>query len=211
MLFTTETITKEEIIEAKSKDIYSKGDADMLLMELAFEKVFNEKFKILTGNKELNNDIWNTDISELLFSEEHALHGGQYQYATYLLTGEKTNRLTNKEFLNASLKENLIYVTFLAGATLTDIEGNEAISLAIADGSHGCSIKAIEGDVVTIVNPWDSGKEIKVKTDDLIKCNNKIFFALNMSKEKTKWQEFWSNLKNSFVLFYNGLFSESNA
>lgn len=52
--------------------------------------------------------------------------------------------------------------------TVKDVDGNDVI-LSTGNGGHIWSIKSVQGDNVTIVNPWDSSKEITVSKKEIAK------------------------------------------
>ena len=53
---------------------------------------------------------------------------------------------------------------------LTDIDGNKhEVSGVDVDSMHECAIKSIDGDLVTIVNPWNSKENIVITREELLK------------------------------------------
>ena len=52
--------------------------------------------------------------------------------------------------------------------TVKDVNG-KSVTLSNGNGGHMWSIKSVKGDKVTIVNPWDSSKEITVSKDEIAK------------------------------------------
>lgn len=178
------TITEEEIIEAKSKDIYSKGDVDMLIMELAFEKAFNDE-NIKTGIEDIDYDIQNRDDDE-----KHVLDGGNFNHVTYLLTGQNAIITKNTEILETiNPKITPTFVGFISGTSIKDIEGNEVLLCGGTDSAHAWNLKSIDGNVATIINPHNSSKEIQVNLDDLINTVNntvQILDTTTLSEENTK-------------------------
>ena len=56
---------------------------------------------------------------------------------------------------------------------IKDIHGNDVI-LTSGESGHMWSIKSVNGDYVTIVNPWDSSIEVTVTREELMKYATKI-------------------------------------
>ncbi len=52
--------------------------------------------------------------------------------------------------------------------TVKDVNG-KSVTLSTGNGGHMWSIKSVKGDKVTIVNPWDSSKEITVSKKEIAK------------------------------------------
>ena len=201
---TSFTITEEEIIEAKSRNIYSKGDADMLIMELAFEKIFKSQNTCL-NYPSLVRDILNSNKD----TEENPLDSGCFGYVTYLLTGEKTDSISTRQLAKFNPKETPTYLSCPSGTSIKDIEGNEIILCDGYDSSHAWSVKSIEEGIATIINPHDSSKEVKVTIDNLNKCKGIKVEILNVKAiiKANKKEEFWKNVGNSITEFFRKLFN----
>ena len=191
-------ITNDEMNAARKSGLYSDGDDDVLLMELATEKVMDM--------------IQDGDISSPLFLQESAsdsnlsIRSGNFRDIVYLLTGDKaeyTQNTSKKENNNGyerrlnelrpTIKQenklDSIYNTFekdsdSISATISfsdetnfnsnnpvkikDIERNDVI-LTNGTECHSWSIKSVDGDNVTIVNPWDSSFDVTVSRNELSK------------------------------------------
>lgn len=189
------TITEKELQRATKNEKYTTGDDDVLLMEIAFEKalkdVKNGKYEVpdyvlsqvkyksdvlsggqlqtfiylMTGD---NSDVaYNCYHSDLAYDETY-----QQQKVKDILYGELYN--TELEEIYDKIEENpedyaaVLSVknggSVLGEISVTDVDGNEVI---LADGSHAISIKSIEDDVLTLVNPWDTSSELKVEKDEI--------------------------------------------
>lgn len=142
------TVTEQEL-QSKNKSTsaksspYSTGDDDMLLMELAVEKIIKEgKADIETAN---------------------GLTGGSAYYLYQLLTGNEVQYAYVDEPMQAA-------------SLLVDYYNNQneySATLGVAEGfaglpdDHAYAIKSMDSDSVTLVNPWNSTKDVKISTESL--------------------------------------------
>lgn len=167
------TISLDEIKKHDTDDIkndaYSNGDNDMLVLELAVEKL---KKDIEAGKVtiEPNEKAWEGDRGG-------SIEGGFAQQMLYFLTG----RTSSTYLMNGSseknivpLSQNAIYEIFNnaldSGETAltfglyynehegTCVDGNK-FYIDLQDGGHALAITNLTKDTVTFVNPWDSTKE----------------------------------------------------
>ena len=161
-------IKKHDTDNIKS-DAYSNGDNDMLVLELAVEKLKKDieagKVTITPAEK-----TWEGD-------REGSIEGGFAQQMLYFLTG----RTSSTYLMNGSsennivpLSQNAIYELFNnaldSGETAltfglyynehegTCVDGNK-FYIDLQDGGHALAITNLTKDTVTFVNPWDSTKE----------------------------------------------------
>ena len=181
---TTITITKDDLVKANKNNTYAKGDGDVLLMELVFEKAFE---KIENGEIEVDRTF---EVMTKHAENESILSGGSLAYVVYMLTGDKSIEKVNRFFNDNSVSEsdinsvkedfeevydklennpdNTVGQILFKGSSddeIIDIDGEKHKGL----NSHSWSIKHVDGDNVTIVNPWDSSKDITVKKDEILK------------------------------------------
>ena len=212
---TNITITDEELQNMRNCGKYSTGDDDVLLMEVATEKVMDL--------------IKNGDISAPLFlkssasDDETSISGGFLVDIIYLLTGDKTKMAENpdsdnwrnnisahvRDILDFLLPQDVstdidavydllennfddyVATMSLCGEygnkdtiTATDVDGNEVV-LTYGGSSHAWSIKSVDGDTVTIVNPWDSSTEYTFTKEELKKYVSQIeYYELSNYKGK---------------------------
>lgn len=161
-------ITKEELIKAREAGIYSSGDADVLLFELAMEKSLLEDVS--------NPEKWN---------KGQIIDGGGSRFLICALTGyidpefrglspEKLFEYKYNDFKNGEI--TFTFTTSEEGS-VKDIKGND---VTIVNG-HEYSIVDIHVDkkdpsknTVTIVNPWDSEEEIVLPMEEFSKINSTI-------------------------------------
>ena len=189
------TITKEELEAAKQSGKYATGDDDVTLFELGFESIID---KIQKGEISIPGNHSGLSIKQ--GDTTAALSGGNLEDAIFLLTGNdvksefKSFGESTAEFdkILSTLKDNPDkYAAIIgfsggdSGFTLKDINGNVVCSLE-AGTAHAFSIKSVDEDGVTIVNPWDSSKEYKISLADARKFATGIqYYALDDSLKET--------------------------
>ena len=182
------TFTSEDLDKARESNIYSLGDDDVLLMEVATEAFLRE---LQEGNIKLPKGA-----PQFLYDEgENPLTGGFPNDFVYLLTGKKMNYeniVTNdgkyledealKSFYNINLEE--FYTQFEQNPNsscgclhirkgcdnkdieITNINGDKVI-LTNGKENHAWSIKNMDENTITMVNPWDSSIEVTVLKKDI--------------------------------------------
>ncbi len=172
-----------KIGDAPSESIYSTGDDDVLLLEIATEAFLtdleNEKIENLPQS-----------APDFLYQEEgNPLNGGFPADIVYLLTGE------NMEYKNITTPENKylegdalqsfydndledFYTKFeqnpdnscgtihikkddSQNVVVTDTKGQDCM-LTKKGENHSWSVKSVDENTVTMVNPWDSNNEVTV-------------------------------------------------
>ncbi len=192
------TITKEELKDARRTNEYSTGDDDVLLLELAFEKTLD---KVKNNEIELPEncpDLIDPD------DEGRSIEGGRLEDAIFLLTGENTTKVKNvfygeEEMADApeafrlynfamekfykKMRENpekyCAYISFRGekgnegAVTIKDTDGNDVV-LTHNDGGHAWSLKSIDGNYITMVNPWDTSIEVTVTKQEFEKYAKRI-------------------------------------
>ena len=193
---TNVKITQEELDAARKSGEYAKGDDDVLLFELGYESIIN---KIEKGELKIKGEHPGLSIEENINSGK-PLSGGNLEDAIFLLTGKdavsvfKTSEddLENFDKVLSSLIDNpdkyAAIIGFNAGENpliLRDINGNEICTLD-ANTNHVFSIKSVDEDGITIVNPWDSSKEYKISLADARKFGSGIqYYALDEDFKET--------------------------
>ncbi len=194
---TEVTITKEDIAAARRSGKYSSGDDDVLLMELATERVMD---KIRDGEMD--------DVPEFL--EEAAGDGdssiwaGSLRDIIFLLTGDNTKYAVDEDKMSEMLDElennpeNYAMTTSFDGTenggsyTVQDVNG-KPVELVT---NHAWSVKSVSGDTVTIVNPWDSSIEYTIPKSEFLKHAKGVEyynFDDDHSKEKPKYWQIINN------------------
>lgn len=178
------TITAEEILEAEahhsSSRAYAEGDNDVLIFELATEKLRRD---IDAGNVEIKEGgVYDNYSSKDNGQPGEGITSGWPEQFVYFLTGKKADYLRDinllKEqdvinFLNVHL-ESFIEDDFALSFALlggvynaTTVDG-ETFNLFL-DGAHALSIVDLTEDTITIVNPWDSEKKYTFTWEEFAK------------------------------------------
>lgn len=172
----TYTFSSDEIYNAKGKK--ADGDPDVIAFELAIEKHKEQVFKNHTsrGLEDYKNRLGRDPSTS-------ALDGGS--------SAEVFAILTNKQpyIFSASKKteEDRNNIMAIQAELLQKQAAPDKIALGVSflneDGpmhvKHAYSVEKVDKDYVTVTNPWDSLKEIKIKKADFIK-NCKTISFLNM-------------------------------
>ncbi len=147
-------VTAEEIIEAKMEGRLSSGDEDVLVLELAMQKVYGD----IEGDYE--STFWSRFIKNVNIQTDKKVNGN-------------SDKLRN--WLNVLLKNKQNGKNFAACFNLKS-NGDASCSCICADGStysytggaHAFAITDITSNSVTFVNPWDSATEYTVSWNEFI-------------------------------------------
>ncbi|MBQ9149999.1 hypothetical protein IJX73_03615 [bacterium] len=185
----TFNISEEELNNARMTKKYSSGDDDVLLMEVAFEKAFQDMEK-----RELNKSLIERLVDYLFTGqneiEESSLNGGHFEYVTQMLMGKSPKTLDSSKKIGEILEQyeqnpnNLsLFVSFFSeetgNYTMGDIYGN--VVVLSKDTSHAWSISKVDDNYVTMVNPWNTKEEIVVyKKDFLEKVSTLSYFDFTL-------------------------------
>lgn len=197
------TISLDEIKKHDTDDIksdaYSNGDNDMLVLELAVEKLKND---IASGKVKL--DVIE-DSYEGYNGESGEIEGGFPQQLLYFLTGEESITATAK-YLRAPKAPSDHAQTFIPESYINKIfnealeNGNTAITFGLYDGTHSAkltngkdyklplgrgghalAVTNLTKDTVTFVNPWDSTKEYTMTWDEFAKLGIGMITTTDLS------------------------------
>ncbi|MBQ9245399.1 hypothetical protein IJ182_03930 [bacterium] len=183
-------VTQDELEYAYNSGKYSKGDRDVLLMELAFEKAIkgikNGDYSVIRNPR----DLTVTDTKDKNI-RNYVLDNRNFEDVMFLLTGHNVATAVNTptfaykscidsdmDLLEQHPGKAAVTISFsgskeLKGTEIKDIYGNVVYKLSAA-GGHGFSVKSVDGDYVTIVNPYDSSKEYVVTRETLYKYSYAI-------------------------------------
>lgn len=179
-------IPDESLESADESGLYASGDKDVLLVELATETFLTA---LQNGEVKLPDDA-----PKLLYDEKgNPLDGGFPSDIVYLLTGrnmEYKNILDeNSKCLKGEDLENFydndlesFYTRFEQNpdnscgclhiklekedVIVKDIYGNDT-KLTKAEENHSFSVKSVDENTVTLINPWDSSTEVTIEKDTL--------------------------------------------
>ena len=201
-LGTKYNISQGEIINAKNNPKYANGDDDIVLLELGFEKalkdVQNGKYKVpdyvksqvYGKNDVLNGGHMQTAIFLLTGNEADVAYNSYHNDFNNDSEHLKIRTLdtlyddgitTDIENIYNKMEENpanyAATISFknagdsLASLVVKDINGEEIL---LANESHAWSIKSVQDDTITIVNPWDSKEEITVEKEEIKEHTKRI-------------------------------------
>ena len=159
-------VSNKALTQAKGSLFYSKGDDDVKIFELAIEQALND---IANGNLILseNSPSYLENSNEVQASKggKSSATGGFTAEAIYYITG-KTSESYSKDNMTEALDkaaadggQNIV----LSGGvinkvTTTDVNGKKVTLV----GPHAYAVKEVKDGIVTVINPWNSGKEIKL-------------------------------------------------
>lgn len=165
--------------------LLSKGDDDARVIEMASASNRISKLKKIST---INSLIPAASSSSYKIKNPYEiLNGGMSSEVVYALTGKKglpiyNPRAFNQTKSNPQAEKNI-------GKCMSLIQKNPerycatAIFLMdkhdISKGTHAFSVKRVDKEGITIVNPWNSGKEIKMPKKEFYKnCLNIEFFDM---------------------------------
>ena len=172
-------ISNAEVTRTKGSLQYSSGDDDMIIFELAIEKILD---KIANNEIVFSDDMQSNEMPKSENIVETSLFnssigdGGNESFVMYLLSGKEVSKYgyTKEEFLDKFINSEKTFVDgeyinkdYALGAATSefgivdDINGNK-VKLV---GNHAYSVKYATTDTVTVVNPWDTSKEITLSRD----------------------------------------------
>lgn len=170
---------------------YSSGDDDMLILELAVEKIMD---KIANDELMFSDDMplgaqpTSKEIKESGWFHTSIGDGGFEPFVMYLLSGKESIRESYKpdfeEILDKFANNEKTFVDgeylnkdFALGAgveeskTVKDINGKK-VKL---NGPHAYSVKYVDENTVTVINPWDSSKEITISRDVFLESFEQLY------------------------------------
>lgn len=191
--------TPKEIQQAVDSDKYSFGDLDVLLLELSFEKYYNQ----LSNQEimEINRRLLQQGFAPIKKEKDSLITGGsslKEHDVTKLLSGASNYRICSENSIKdiLALKAKYPEKIAIAFGSNYDVELQEEFD----DGAfHEYSIKRVETDnqgkinKVIVINPWDSDYEISVPFKTFIKMQQTDSEGLVIS---AKEENILSNIRN---------------
>lgn len=196
-------VSESEMQTARNNTKYSSGDDDVLLLELAFEKALKDvqkgkydvpddiKSQVQGKTDVLNGGYASTAIymltggtSQVDYNSYHSDFNNDIQHLSirYLNNTFDDSYTTDIEKVYNEIEENPeSYVATISfknegnaeePIVVKDVEGNDVV---LADVAHSWSIKSVDDETVTIVNPWDSSDDVTVKKEEIQKHTKRIF------------------------------------
>jgi len=160
----TYKITDSELRSAKGSIRYASGDDDVIILELALEKMFDD-----VANGDLKFDgPWDSTLNKRTETSigNSSIIGGTSLDLIYLITGKTGDRCAaskdGEEILERFQKSNgkdfalCANTSFIDTQTVKDVNGKDVKII----GGHGYAVKSVTADTVTVTNPWNSNEEI---------------------------------------------------
>lgn len=189
------TITKKELESARKEKDHASGDPDMLLLELVFEKYYQdetdkyieeyniiltpENIEKMKKDNPIEGGIYYRMASKGIFSQDITFILGGKDYTSYIYRNDSDimNKLKEK-----ALFPNDIFITF---STAYDIKSGELYKNG--DG-HALSIRNIQLDSngniskVDIIDPHDNSKVITKNIEDIMPLIDIIQISASKNK-----------------------------
>lgn len=174
----------------------------MRIFELAVEKVYDN---LKDNNTAVNPDTFssmNQRRQRVYGDNKSSIHGGFDSEVLYLLSGKVPQYLKSKDDIKSALEEiesdnytnKVASVPLYKKTTVKDISGNE-IKLPAA---HGYALKSVNNGVITITNPWNSSKNIRLDEKTFIETfsgNKGALYLLDLSDTSDKVNYFSHEFK----------------
>ncbi len=162
------TFSSEDVLK---RDDFVDGDHDMAVLEMAFEEY--RKDLVEENKKDPDKDYYTGSAKK-----NDWLNAGYPEDAIFVLTGKRSQVYTNKpgsyaipEAIERALTKDNVK------EYLDEMENNSdryAVNCALNTKSyykgHCYTVKAVRGDKVILVNPYDSGKEIEETRENFLKA-----------------------------------------
>ena len=192
------TISADEIREHDTDnnlyDAYSNGDNDMLVLELAVEKLVKD---IHSGKVKLN-------IPEDSYEgyTDGSIEGGFSSQLIYFLTGKTSDNYlsekprTDRNGPQINFTEQDIYTIFqdalekgntaltfgiYDGTHSAQLTNGETYQISLGNGGHALAITNLTETTVTFVNPWDSTIEYTMTWEEFAKLGIGMLTVTDLS------------------------------
>lgn len=207
------TITKAEIDKARKSKRYSKGDLDVLLYELAFEKYRKEVIKTNAINNQ-RSEYGQAGQYVGGGSLQDPLKGGYGNDAIFILTGKKSNNYRISPENIESISSSSIKGIDIIESELTRKGAENLLNKAEKDpnryaitfslklddgrgkhGYHEVSLVKVEGDKIYFSNPWKSNKIFSITKDEFFRT------TFNISIVDLKGSNLIENVQNQAINF----------
>ena len=190
------TISEEEIeqydTDANTYDAYSNGDNDMLVLELATEKLWKD---IEYGKVKLDTK----DENLIYTGEGYGIQdGGLPSQMIYYLTGVESDEYYNDDLsslnknsvfkaLDSALNSNSIVNIGIYNNThsCTLLDGS-TFTLDVGSGGHALAVTKVSETTVTFVNPWDTSIEYNASWEEFASLGIGYISVSDLSKASEK-------------------------
>ena len=191
------TLSADEIYkhdtDTNTSDDYSNGDNDMLVLELATEKLWED---INSGKIKLDSTNQNILYSG---SGQGITEGGLPSQMIYYLTGIESQEYYNNDL--SDLSKNKVYdilqnaldsgntvlnIGLYYNTHTTRLTDGSKYSIDLGDGGHALAVTNITSDTVTFVNPWDGNTEYEVSWEEFANLGIGYISSSNLNNINTK-------------------------
>ena len=180
------TITPQEVARAKKSGKYAKGDDDVIMYELAFEKYRKDVMRTNRANK-LNPQKFESGQYIGGGTTASPLNGGYSADAMFILTGRKSTAFYGNyqtcELISVNTIKGINPIkqripSRLVEKYLNKIMNNPERYAVVTSfqlerngrrtGGHALQITRVTEDRVYLSNPWNSGKEICLTREEFM-------------------------------------------
>ncbi len=180
-------ISDKELNEIKKNKTmskkYSKGDDDMIILEMAVEKARND---ISNGNIVIKDDVDFIFTTSDIFSEKSANYlstrSGNSLEMIYFLSGKVGDRAVEKDeqsnllnrFIENGGKDYALTASINKGNTKNNIQDIYGNTIRLP-GGHAYSVKKADENSVTVIDPYDSGNEIVISKEQFLEYFDRVY------------------------------------
>ncbi len=176
------TISAETMIETRQNRGYSKGDNDVLAMELAVSMLINDlkNGKYSDTSWDNGSTVENGGHSAFIF---RILTG---KSSSFISGGEQYDRVELLEEMYKFYKDSTLILNASTGSSpksVTTIDGK----LVELVGPHAYGVSNMTENTITLINPWNSSEEFTITYEEFAKSFHEIDFCdLNSREELPK-------------------------
>lgn len=203
------TLSSQEINEHDTDDIitdaYTNGDNDMLVIELATEKLWND---INSGAVQLNTT--NEDLLFAGFEDGNGVDdGGLPNQMAYYFTGVESEEYFNDDLsnLDSNTINSILQNAYTKGNTVLDaviyfnehsaqLTNGKNYTLDVGEGGHSISITNVTQNTVTIVNPWDTSSSYEMSWSEFAKLGVGYIASTDLNSVNVPSNEAANNTTN---------------
>ncbi len=164
----TYTISKEEL---ESNVQLSSGDSDVRAIEIAVNKYFEEERRV-AGKLDINGN-WMTTAYKILVGDNN-IDDGENNILQFYINGLETYKEIDDDLINDFNNPNKVFTVSTHG-NKERIELDSSSSEQVLIKNHAYAIIRSDSEYVYLVNPWNSGSELKVTREQF----KEFFIVIN--------------------------------
>ena len=212
-------ISNKELNRAKGSRLYAKGDDDLLILELATQKVRDD---ILSDRFILPQDVPKEMGYSSLEKSSHlfkpSIKAGNEIEPMYYITGKVGTVVKTPEQITSVLNKFIQnkgqdYALCTSFKPIKSIDGTDMWRIYDSEGKiatlyseHSYAVKSADENTVTIVNPHDSSKNITLTKDSFLLHFDELY-GLDLS-ENNPDKQFLIPAKKEIIRGKNGGFTQ---